>query len=87
MRPIDPRLLHVARSTRRYIVAVILTGIVTAALVIIQARLLSGIIVDLSAKGEPWSAVSTGGSLRVAAAITFSGSLGVRSAHSRSLAS
>ncbi|MSV52151.1 MAG: thiol reductant ABC exporter subunit CydD, partial [Actinobacteria bacterium] len=60
MRPIDPRLLHVARSTRRYIVAVILTGIVTAALVIIQARLLSGIIVDLSAKGEPWSAVSTG---------------------------
>ena len=60
MRPIDPRLLRVARSTRRYIVAVILTGIVTAALVIIQARLLSGIIVDLSAKGEPWSAVSTG---------------------------
>lgn len=59
MRPIDPRLLHVARSTRRYIVAVVLTGVLTAVLVIIQARLLSGIIVDLSANREPWSAVST----------------------------
>ena len=58
MRPIDPRLLHVARSTRRYIVAVIITGVVTAVLVIVQARLLSGVIVDVSGDGLSWDLVS-----------------------------
>ncbi|MSW81499.1 MAG: thiol reductant ABC exporter subunit CydD [Actinobacteria bacterium] len=58
MRPIDPRLLHVARSTRRYIVAVIITGVVTAVLVIVQARLLSGVIVDVSGNGLSWDLVS-----------------------------
>lgn len=58
MRPIDPRLLQVARSTRRYIVAVIITGVVTAVLVIVQARLLSGVIVDVSGDGLSWTLVS-----------------------------
>ena len=58
MRPIDPRLLQVARSTRRYIVAVIITGVVTAVLVIVQARLLSGVIVDVSGDGLSSTLVS-----------------------------
>jgi ATP-binding cassette subfamily C protein CydCD len=48
----------VARSTRRYIVAVIITGVVTAVLVIVQARLLSGVIVDVSGNGLSWDLVS-----------------------------
>ncbi|CAB4958659.1 unannotated protein [freshwater metagenome] len=47
-----------ARSTRRYIVAVIITGVVTAVLVIVQARLLSGVIVDVSGNGLSWDLVS-----------------------------
>ena len=58
MRPIDPRLLQVARSTRRYIVAVIVTGVVTAVLVIVQARLLSGVIVDVTGDGLSFNRVS-----------------------------
>jgi ATP-binding cassette subfamily C protein CydCD len=48
----------VARSTRRYIVAVIITGVVTAVLIIVQARLLSGVIVDVSGGGLSWNLVS-----------------------------
>jgi ATP-binding cassette subfamily C protein CydCD len=48
----------VARSTRRYIVAVIITGVVTAVLVIVQARLLSGVIVDVAGDGLSWNLVS-----------------------------
>lgn len=47
-----------ARSTRRYIVAVIITGVVTAVLVIVQARLLSGVIVDVAGDGLSWNLVS-----------------------------
>ena len=47
-----------ARSTRRYIVAVIIIGVVTAVLVIVQARLLSGVIVDVSGDRLSWNLVS-----------------------------
>lgn len=46
MRPLDPRLLRYARSTRGFIALTVLLGAVTAGLVIVQARLLSDVIVS-----------------------------------------
>lgn len=51
MRPLDPRLLRYARSTRWFLLFAILIGALTAAVVIIQARLLSTVIVDVSGIG------------------------------------
>ena len=57
MRPLDPRLLRYARSTRGFIVVAIVLGVVTAVLVIAQARLLSDVIVSVTADGAQWADV------------------------------
>lgn len=57
MRPLDPRLLRYARSTRGFIMVAVVLGAVTAALIIVQARLLSGVIVDVTADGASLAAV------------------------------
>ena len=44
MRPLDPRLLRVARATRSYLVTTVTCGVVAAGLVIAQATLLADII-------------------------------------------
>lgn len=48
MRPVDPRLLRYARSTRGFLILAVVLGAVVAALVIAQARLLSTAIVDVA---------------------------------------
>ena len=48
MRPIDPRLLRYARSTRGFLAAATALGVVTCLVVIAQARVLSGVVVDVS---------------------------------------
>jgi len=58
VRPVDPRLLKYARSTRGFLVIAVIIGIATAALVIWQARLLSGVIVDVTSGGATWADVS-----------------------------
>lgn len=58
MRPIDPRLLKYARSTRGFLLVAVLVGVATAGLVIWQARLLSGVIVDVTSAGATWADVS-----------------------------
>lgn len=58
MRPVDPRLLKYARSTRGFLLVAVLIGVATAALVIWQARLLSGVIVDVTSRGATWADVS-----------------------------
>lgn len=58
MRPIDPRLLRYARSTRGFILAAVVAGVVSAALIIAQARLLSNVIVDVTANGAAWQVVA-----------------------------
>ena len=60
MKPLDPRLLRFARSTRGFIVLAVVLGVVTAVLVIAQARLLSDVIVKVTAGGEGWDQVRTG---------------------------
>jgi len=57
MKPLDPRLLRYARSTRGFLVLAVLLGVVTAVLVITQARLLSDAIVSVTSEGADWSAV------------------------------
>ena len=54
MRPLDPRLLQYARSTRGFIGLAIVLGVVTALLVIAQARLLSDVIVRVTSEGASW---------------------------------
>lgn len=56
MRPIDPRLLRYARSTRVFLAITTALGVVTCLVVIAQARVLSGVIVDVS-QGSTASAV------------------------------
>ena len=51
MRPVDPRLLRYARSTRGFLILAVALGAVVAALVIAQARLLSTAIVDVAQGG------------------------------------
>ncbi len=58
MKPIDPRLLQYARSTRGFIAIAVALGIATAVLVIAQARLLSSVIVDVTAGGLGWADVA-----------------------------
>lgn len=48
MRPVDPRLLRYARSTRGFLVLAVVFGVLMAVLVIIQARLLSTAIVEVA---------------------------------------
>ncbi|WP_040422108.1 thiol reductant ABC exporter subunit CydD [Actinopolymorpha alba] len=58
MRPLDPRLLRYARATAVYVVACVVIGAATAALVIAQAELLAGAI------GAAFSGDLTGAVLR-----------------------
>ena len=57
MKPLDPRLLRYARSTRGFIALAVVLGVVTAVLVITQARLLSDVIVSVTADGAGWDDV------------------------------
>ena len=57
MKPLDPRLLRYARSTRGFLALAVVVGVVTAVLVIAQARLLSDAIVSVSAGGADWAAI------------------------------
>ncbi len=57
MRPLDPRLLRYARSTRGFIGLAVVLGIITALIVIAQARLLADVIVKVSSEGAGWSDV------------------------------
>lgn len=66
MKPLDPRLLRFARSTRGFIVLAVALGALTAVLVIVQARLLSHVIVSVTADGAGWDDVA-GTTLAVAA--------------------
>lgn len=59
MRPLDPRLLRYARSTRGFIALAVVLGALTAVLVITQARLLSDVIVSVTSEGASWSDVRT----------------------------
>lgn len=59
MRPVDPRLLKYARSTRGFMITAVLIGVVTAGLVIWQAKLLSGVIVNVTSSGATWTDVSS----------------------------
>ena len=58
MRPIDPRLLRYARSTRGFLLLAVAVGVIIALLVIVQARLLSTAIVDVAQDGEPLNAIA-----------------------------
>lgn len=51
MKPIDPRLLRYARATRRFLIAVVLLGLVGAALVVAQAMLIAEVVVGAFQKG------------------------------------
>ena len=57
MRPVDARLLRYARSSRGFLVLAVLVGTAIAVVVIIQARLLSGVIVDLTSGEASWADV------------------------------
>jgi ATP-binding cassette subfamily C protein CydCD len=57
MRPVDPRLLRYARSTRGFLIAAVGAGVVSAVLIIVQARVLSQVIVDVTANGAVWQLV------------------------------
>lgn len=58
MRPLDPRLLRYARSTKVFLALAVVIGVITAVLIIVQAKLLSGVIVDVTSNGATWDAVS-----------------------------
>lgn len=57
MKPLDPRLLRYARSTRGFIALAVVLGAMTALLVIAQARLLADVIVSVSGQGAGWDDV------------------------------
>lgn len=51
MKPLDPRLLRYARSVRGFLVLTVVFGALTAVAVIVQARALATVIVDVTAGG------------------------------------
>lgn len=57
MRPLDPRLLKYAKSTRRFIVEIAALGLLTAALVIAQAFMISGSASPVITQGASLSSV------------------------------
>ncbi|MFH8729741.1 thiol reductant ABC exporter subunit CydD [Streptomyces termitum] len=59
VKPIDPRLLRYARATRFFLVAVVVLGLVGAALVIAQAMLIAEIVVGAFQKGLAVSDLTT----------------------------
>ncbi|MGW7135736.1 thiol reductant ABC exporter subunit CydD [Streptomyces xanthophaeus] len=59
MKPIDPRLLRYARSTRLFLAAVVALGLVGAGLVVGQAMLLAEVVVGTFEKGLDGEALRT----------------------------
>ena len=57
--PIDPRLLHYTRGTRRYLVVAVLLGGITAGLVVAQAWLIANTISDVIIRHEGLERVRT----------------------------
>ena len=58
MKPLDPRLLRYARATRTHLIVVVVLGMATASLLIIQAELLSRGIARIVTDGAHRSAIS-----------------------------
>ncbi|MFI9119211.1 thiol reductant ABC exporter subunit CydD [Streptomyces bikiniensis] len=58
MKPIDPRLLRYARATRLFLIAVVVLGLVGAALVVAQAMLIAEIVVGSFQEGRSVSALA-----------------------------
>ncbi|MGW4201058.1 thiol reductant ABC exporter subunit CydD [Streptomyces sp. NPDC004726] len=69
VKPIDPRLLRYARTTRRFLIAVVLLGLVGAALVVAQAMLIAEVVVGAFQKGSSASALVTPLALLAAVAV------------------
>lgn len=59
MKPIDPRLLRYARTTRLFIVAVVVLGLAGAGLVIVQATLIAEVVVGAFQHGDSPSGLRT----------------------------
>ncbi|MFF4169809.1 thiol reductant ABC exporter subunit CydD [Streptomyces sp. NPDC001744] len=59
VKPIDPRLLRYARATRLFLIAVVVLGLLGAALVVAQAMLIAEIVVGAFQEGRPVSALAT----------------------------
>ncbi|MFF2522344.1 thiol reductant ABC exporter subunit CydD [Streptomyces liangshanensis] len=59
MKPIDPRLLRYARTTRPFIVAVVVLGLAGAGLVVLQATLIAEIVVGAFRHGDSTAALRT----------------------------
>ncbi|MFD3438433.1 thiol reductant ABC exporter subunit CydD [Streptomyces sp. NPDC058685] len=59
VKPIDPRLLRYARTTRRFLIAVVLLGLVGAALVVAQAMLIAEVVVGAFQDGMAPSGLMT----------------------------
>jgi ATP-binding cassette subfamily C protein CydCD len=69
VKPIDPRLLRHARATRVFLVAVVLLGLVGAALVIAQAMLIAEVVVGAFQEGLSLPALTTALVLLAAVAV------------------
>ncbi|MFC7921875.1 thiol reductant ABC exporter subunit CydD [Streptomyces cinereoruber] len=59
MKPIDPRLLRYARATRVFLTAMVVLGLVGAALVVAQAMLIAEIVVGSFQEGRSVSTLAT----------------------------
>ncbi|MFC8010437.1 thiol reductant ABC exporter subunit CydD [Streptomyces cinereoruber] len=59
VKPIDPRLLRYARATRVFLTAMVVLGLVGAALVVAQAMLIAEIVVGSFQEGRSVSALAT----------------------------
>ncbi|WP_435189501.1 thiol reductant ABC exporter subunit CydD [Streptomyces sp. bgisy126] len=59
VKPIDPRLLRYARATRLFLIAVVVLGLVGAALVVAQAMLVAEVVVGSFKEGRSVSALAT----------------------------
>ncbi|MCM2391440.1 thiol reductant ABC exporter subunit CydD [Streptomyces albipurpureus] len=69
MKPIDPRLLRYARATRFFLLAVVLLGLVGAALVVAQAMLIAEVVVGAFEQGLSVSGLATPLALLAAVAV------------------
>lgn len=69
VKPIDPRLLQYARATRLFLLAVVLLGLVGAALVVAQAMLIAEVVVGAFEQGLSVSDLTTPLALLAAVAV------------------
>lgn len=69
VKPIDPRLLRYARATRHFLIAVVLLGLVGAALVIAQAMLIADVVVGAFERGLSAPGLATPLALLAAVAV------------------